>query len=62
MLQETGKEPAELRRQVTSPNGTTMAAMQVLEEGEAHRLLIKAVRRATERAFEMGQQITTTNQ
>jgi pyrroline-5-carboxylate reductase len=62
MLQETRKEPAELRRQVTSPNGTTMAAMQVLEQGEAHRLFIKAVQRATERAFEMGQQIATTNQ
>ncbi|HLZ58265.1 MAG TPA: pyrroline-5-carboxylate reductase [Ktedonosporobacter sp.] len=56
MLRETGKDPAELRRQVTSPNGTTMAAMTVLEQGDAQRLFIHAMQRATQRAAEMGQQ------
>jgi pyrroline-5-carboxylate reductase len=54
MLRQTGKDPAELRRQVTSPNGTTMAAMTVLEQGGARHLFIQAVQRATERAAEMG--------
>ncbi len=57
MLQETGTEPAELRRQVTSPNGTTMAAMAVLEQGAAQQLFLQAVQRATMRASEMGQQL-----
>ncbi len=57
MLQETGTEPAELRHQVTSPNGTTMAAMAVLEQGEAQQLFLQAVQRATMRASEMGQQL-----
>lgn len=58
MLRETGKDPAELRRQVTSPNGTTMAAMSVLEQGDGQQLFIQAVQRATQRAAEMGQQIS----
>ena len=56
MLKETGKSPAELRRQVTSPNGTTIAAISVLEQGGAHDLFVRAVRRATERAAEIGRE------
>jgi pyrroline-5-carboxylate reductase len=57
MLQESGQEPAELRRQVTSPNGTTMAGLSVLEDGGAYQLLISTVQRATQRAAEMGAQV-----
>jgi len=60
MLKETGKAPAELRRQVTSPNGTTVAAMNVLEEGGVRNLLVRAVRRATDRAAEMGREASVT--
>lgn len=55
MLRETGKDPAELRRQVTSPNGTTMAGIAILDEREVHQAFRRAVERATERAREMGQ-------
>jgi pyrroline-5-carboxylate reductase len=57
MLQETDQEPAALRRQVTSPNGTTMAAIAVLDQGNGQQLFQDAVMRATQRAAEMGQQI-----
>jgi pyrroline-5-carboxylate reductase len=59
MLRETGKDPGELRRQVTSPNGTTMAAIATLEEGNGSQLFLQAVQRATQRASEMGQHIET---
>jgi pyrroline-5-carboxylate reductase len=61
MLQETDQEPAALRRQVTSPNGTTMAAISVLDQGNGQQLFQDAVIRATQRAAEMGQQIALTS-
>lgn len=57
MLQESGQNPAELRRQVTSPNGTTMAGLSILEEGGVYQLLLQTVQRATGRAEEMGAQV-----
>lgn len=56
MLRETGKDPAELRRQVTSPNGTTMAGIAVLDEGAVHQTIVRAVARATERSRELGRE------
>ncbi len=56
MLQESGQDAAELRRQVTSPNGTTMAGLSVLEEGGAYQLFIQMVQRATARGAELGAQ------
>jgi len=56
MLQESGEDPAELRRQVTSPNGTTMAGLSVLEAGGAYQLLLQTVKSATSRSAEMGAQ------
>lgn len=55
MLVETGEEPAHLREQVTSPGGTTMAGLQVLEEDGFYPAIVRAVSRATERSKEMGQ-------
>ncbi len=54
----TGKGPEELRRQVTSPNGTTMAGISVLEQGGFPALVQRAVERATERAAEMGREVS----
>lgn len=55
LLAETGEDPAELRRQVTSPGGTTAAALEVLmgEAGLAP-LLREAVAAATRRSKELG--------
>ncbi len=55
LLDHTGEEPAELRRQVTSPGGTTEAALKVLmgEAGLA-ALLDHTVDAAVKRARELG--------
>jgi pyrroline-5-carboxylate reductase len=49
-----GKHPAELKDMVTSPAGTTIAGVQVLEEGALRATLIAAVEAATLRAGELG--------
>ena len=54
MLLETGEEPEELRRQVTSPNGTTMAGLKELEKGEFVKVIRRAVTSATKRSKELG--------
>jgi pyrroline-5-carboxylate reductase len=54
LLERSGKEPAELRRQVTSPGGTTAEAIAYLEKGEFPRLLAGAVRAAYEKAKQLG--------
>ncbi len=57
MLHETGAEPAALRRQVTSPNGTTMAGIAALDERGVRDAFRLAVERATARAREMGEEL-----
>ena len=54
MVQQTGEEPAELRKKVTSPNGSTQAALEVLEQGNFFETVIAAVNRCAERSREMG--------
>ncbi|CAB4679714.1 MAG: pyrroline-5-carboxylate reductase [Actinobacteria bacterium] len=56
LLVQTQGDPAELRRQVTSPNGTTMKAIAVLEEGNLHDLFFKATTAALNRAKEIAQE------
>jgi len=57
MLRETGAEPEALRRQVTSPNGTTMAGIAALDERGVRDAFRLAVERATARAREMGEEL-----
>ena len=54
LMNASGEEPSELRRQVTSPNGTTEAALKVLmgEEG-LEPLMRKAVAAAANRSREL---------
>jgi pyrroline-5-carboxylate reductase len=56
LLVQTQGDPAELRRQVTSPNGTTMKAIAVLQEGNLHDLFLKATSAALARAKEIAQE------
>lgn len=54
LLQKSGKEVADLRRAVTSPGGTTAAAIGVLDEGKFRELMAQAIKAAHERAIELG--------
>jgi pyrroline-5-carboxylate reductase len=49
MLTETGEPPAELRRRVTSPGGTTQAALETFEAGGLRALVGEAIDAARER-------------
>jgi pyrroline-5-carboxylate reductase len=53
-IQKSGKEPAELRRMVTSPGGTTAEALLHLEKGRFSQLIIEAVRAAYNKAKKLG--------
>lgn len=55
LLVQTGENPSELRRQVTSPGGTTQAALDVLlGEHGLHPLMRHAVAAAVRRSKELG--------
>ncbi|GMU23712.1 MAG: pyrroline-5-carboxylate reductase [Phycisphaerae bacterium] len=54
MMLETHEPPAELRRKVTSKGGTTQAAIEHLERSGAGDLIRDAVRKAFDRAQELG--------
>ena len=54
LLTDTHKSPAQLRYEVTSPGGTTAAAMHILEERGFRALVEDAVRAAALRATELG--------
>ena len=55
LLKETGEEASELRRQVTSPGGTTEAGLKVLlaSEGGLHALMKRTVAAAAQRSREL---------
>jgi pyrroline-5-carboxylate reductase len=54
MVLQTGRHPAVLREEVTSPGGTTIAGLEALEAGALRSTLLSAVRAATTRARELG--------
>lgn len=54
MVQQTGEEPAALRAKVTSPNGSTAAAIKVFEDAHMQETIMRAVEHCAERSREMG--------
>jgi pyrroline-5-carboxylate reductase len=54
MVLETGEHPAVLKDAVTTPGGTTITALEVLEHAGVRGTLIKAVLAARDRARELG--------
>ena len=53
LLVASGKDPADLRRQVTSPNGTTMQAIARMQKANLDQMFIEATDAALARAREI---------
>lgn len=58
MLTESGKDAATLRRQVTSPGGTTAQAIATFENKALHQTVEDAMRAAVARAQTMSQELS----
>jgi pyrroline-5-carboxylate reductase len=54
MLRDSGRHPVELRESVTSPGGTTIAAIRVLEQERVRAAFINAIEAAALRSRELG--------
>lgn len=57
MILETGKHPAQLKDEVTSPGGTTIEGLSVLESKGVRGALIKTVEAATKRSKKLGKEV-----
>lgn len=55
MVMKTGKHPGQLKDQVASPGGTTIAGIHELEKGAFRASMMNAVVATTKRSHEMGQ-------
>jgi pyrroline-5-carboxylate reductase len=53
MLQESGVDAATLRKNVTSPNGTTAAALKVFSDNNLEKIVADAMDAAKKRAQEL---------
>lgn len=54
MMVESSDGPSQLRKNVTSPNGTTYAALQTFESLNFKEVVNKSVQAATARSAELG--------
>jgi len=59
MLTESGDDPAVLRQRVTSPHGTTQAALESFSADDLPRIVARAVAAATRRGEEMSANLDT---
>ncbi|MBU6199738.1 MAG: pyrroline-5-carboxylate reductase [Xanthomonadaceae bacterium] len=57
MLREDGATPADLRRRVTSPNGTTQAALDSFAADGFGQIVARAITAATRRGIELSTQL-----
>lgn len=57
MATETGDAPSVLRERVTSPGGTTQAALECMTAGGLGELMTKALEAARDRAVELGDEL-----
>ncbi|MFA6228752.1 MAG: pyrroline-5-carboxylate reductase [Rhodanobacter sp.] len=57
MLTEGGEDPALLRKRVTSPNGTTQAALESFSTDQLPRIVARAVAAATQRGAELAAEL-----
>lgn len=55
MLKETGEHPTVLREQVSSPGGTTMAALRQLDDHKVRAAFLTAMEAAARRSAELAQ-------
>lgn len=53
LLSESGKSASELRENVTSPNGTTAAALKSFSDGDLNSLVAKSMQAARDRSIEL---------
>jgi pyrroline-5-carboxylate reductase len=56
LMHDSGEDPAELRRKVTSPGGTTEAALRVMKDRQLREVFVEAIRAAHERGRELAGQ------
>jgi pyrroline-5-carboxylate reductase len=52
-----GESPAELRRKVTSPRGTTEAAVKVFQDMGLGKIILAGITRARDRSIELSQEV-----
>ncbi len=57
MAKETGESPENLRKRVTSPGGTTQAALERLTAGDFEEILLQALTAARDRAVALGDEL-----
>jgi pyrroline-5-carboxylate reductase len=58
MLKSTTKHPSVLRKEITSPGGTTQAGIEALQSYEFQQALVQCIVKAAERSRELGQTLT----
>lgn len=59
MVKSSAKPPEQLRREVTSPGGTTEAGVRILEEGKVQQAFISCIKAAAAQSKKMGDALSS---